>query len=212
MKKTGQVCCVCGNPKAMHFKGKYYCNKHWLRMYAHGTPELVGRKSTNQFEVVGDLLTITTANGVKILADASDLDKLQKYSWCISKTGYPVANINGKVTKIGRYIMGLQDPGLVIDHINNDPLDNRRDNMRICTAAENARNKTGKQEVNSVGKTKFGKFRARIMIGRKEVNLGHFDTYEEAVEARIEGEKKYHGQYGRSFNSKDEILEVFGEL
>jgi predicted transcriptional regulator len=57
------------------------------------------RKSTNKFEIVGDILKITAANGTLILADANEYDLLRKYSWCISRTGYAVANINYKVVK-----------------------------------------------------------------------------------------------------------------
>lgn len=161
------------------------------------------RKSTNKFEIEGDILKITTASGVLILADAADYDLLSKYSWCISKTGYAVANINCKVVKMHRYILGLSEPTEIIDHINGNTLDNRKANLRRCTNTENSRNcklsknnTSGASGVNLIKSS--GRYRARIMVNRKEIRLGHFKTFEEAKKARREAEKKYFGEFAPS--------------
>lgn len=161
------------------------------------------RKSTNKFEIVGDILKITTASGTLILADANEYDLLRKYSWCISKTGYAVANINCKVVKMHRYILGLSEPTEIIDHINGNTLDNRKANLRRCTNTENSRNcklsknnTSGASGVNLIKSS--GKYRARIMVNRKEIRLGHFKTFEEAKKARREAEKKYFGEFAPS--------------
>lgn len=200
-KWEGAVCCICGEPFKCAFEGKPYCNKHWLRLYNNGTVEKCGRKRTNKYETKDDILIITTAKGIKILADISDYDLLSKHSWCISKTGYPVANINKKVIKLHRYLLHGLCEGKIVDHINGNVLDNRRNNLRICKSnSDNARNcrlsknnKSGYSGVSMIKKT--GKYRARIVVDRKEINLGHFDLYEDAVKARIAAEKKYYGDY-----------------
>jgi len=46
--------------------------------------------------------------------------------------------------------------------------------------------------------TKSGKYRARIMVNRKEINLGLYDTFEKAKQARIKGEHKYFGEFSPS--------------
>lgn len=203
-KWAGSVCCICGEPFKCAFDGKPYCNKHWLRLYNNGTTDKCERKRTNQYEIKDDILIITTAKGARILADASDYDLISKYSWCVSKTGYPVANINAKVTKMHRYLLGRLCEGKIVDHINGNVFDNRRCNLRICkTAAENARNcglsknnKSGCSGVQFIKKTR--KYRSRITVNRKEINLGHFDSYDDAVKARIAAEKKYFGDYAPS--------------
>ena len=161
------------------------------------------RKSTNKFEIEGDILKITTASGVLILADAADYDLLSKYSWCISNTGYAVANINYKVIRMHRYILGLSEPTKIIDHINGNTLDNRKVNLRYCTNTENSRNcrlsKNNTSGVSGVNLIKSsGRYRARIMVNRKEIRLGHFKTFEEAAKARREAEKKYFGEFAPS--------------
>ena len=158
------------------------------------------RERTNTYVVQGDILIITTGKGVEILADADDLEKLNKHSWCISKTGYPVANINHKVTKMHRHILGLTDPSIIVDHKNRNPFDNRKANLRICTAADNARNKSVSKKCKSghigIRKTPHNRYNVRITCGRKEIHIGNFKTLDEAIVARKAAEEMYHGEFG----------------
>lgn len=207
-KWAGAVCCICGAPFSCSFKDKPYCNKHWLRMYNNGTIEPKLRARTNKYEICGDKLLITTAKGDKIVADAADYEVLSKFSWCISKTGYPVANINGKTVKLHRYLLGVKDVSVIIDHINGDPLDNRRQNLRVCTNSENTRNcKVAKN--NTSGYTgirkiaKSGRYNVRITFNRQEIHIGNFENIEDAIEARIAAEKKYFGSFAPSVCRSD---------
>ena len=132
--KCQETCCICGSPFVSHFDGKPYCNCHYQRMYRYGNPDGSPRKSTNTFLIDGDVLTIETKDGEIFLADAEDYEKLSRYSWCLSKQGYAVANLGGKVRRMHRYILGLDsaDTDMVIDHKNHDKRDNRKENLRIC--------------------------------------------------------------------------------
>lgn len=44
--------------------------------------------------------------------------------------------------KLHRYIMNMNNSNLVVDHINRNPLDNRKSNLRICSYKENSFNKS----------------------------------------------------------------------
>lgn len=138
----------------------------------------------------------------EILIDSEDLPKISKYSWCISKTGYAVANINYKVTKLHRYLLDLENPKKVADHINHNKLDNRKFNLRICNNTQNTRNsslsKNNSTGVIGVSVRPSGRYRARIMVDRKEIALGTYDTIEEAKKARESGEMRYFGEYAPS--------------
>lgn len=195
-----EVCCVCGDKFSSYYDGKPYCNKHWLRLYNNGTLELQRRANTCQFSADGDVLTITTKNGDVILADTADYDVLKKYSWCVNKQGYAVANINGAATKMNRYILGVDEcKGKIVDHANGNTLDNRRSNLRFASHFDNARNR--KPSVKSlfpgIRKTKNGRFTARITVNWKEIYIGTFDTLDEAKGARIHAEEKYHGDFAQ---------------
>lgn len=152
------------------------------------------KKNTNKYQV-----KVITKKGEEILIDEGDFEKVKKYSWCISKTGYPVANINGKATKLHRYLLNIEVPEVIVDHINRNKLDNRRNNLRTCTALENARNttvsKNNKTGYLGISTTPQGKYRARIMVNRKEIRLGNYDKIEDAIKARKQAEIKYFGQF-----------------
>ena len=200
MPMNDKVCVVCGGKFSVHIDGVPYCNKHYCRIKKYGSLERHPRKSTNKFEIIGNVLKITTANGCEILADAEELEKLKRYSWCVSKQGYAVANVNGKVVKINRYILGLDNcEGKIVDHINRNKLDNRKANLRFCTQKDNARNisvsKNSKSKVLGVRKTKHGTYNVRIVADRKEYHIGNFETIEDAIFARHKAEIKYHGKF-----------------
>lgn len=200
-QKCTEPCCVCGGEFSCFFDGKPYCNKHWLRMYNNGTIEPKKRERTNTYDVRGDVTIVTTSNGRTFTVDTADLPAVQRYSWCYSKTGYLVANIRNKVVKLHRYLLE-PDASLAVDHINGDPSDNRRCNLRICTFKDNARNigiqKNNTTGVNGVKKSQSGKYTAQIMVDGKLITIGRFDTLEEAAEARFEAEQKYYGEFAPS--------------
>ena len=87
----------------------------------------------------------------------------------------------------------------VVDHINGNKLDNRRSNLRICTCKENLRNvsasKNNKTGHLGISLTKFGRYRARIMVDGKEIRLGNYVNLEDAIKARKKAEIKYFGEY-----------------
>ncbi len=88
-----------------------------------------------------------------------------------------------------------------IDHINGNPSDNRWNNLRECTAAQNAHNSKIRKNNNSGFKGvcwhKSKKWHVRIGINNKRIYIGLFDTKEEAYEAYIKASKQYHGEYGK---------------
>ena len=94
----------------------------------------------------------------------------------------------------------------VIDHINGNGTDNRLANLRSVSIEENNRNL--KRCVNNTsGVTGVTKFRSRwvahIWGGNKQINLGSFDTFEEAVAARKAAEitMGYHENHGSDSKS-----------
>lgn len=201
-EKRKLLCEVCGEPYSCCYSGKPYCNKHYQSMIRYGHPYGKARKSTNVFSIKGNVLTVKTKSGDTIMTDLDDFDQLNKYSWCVSKTGYAVANIGNKVTKMHRYILGVKNTCEVVDHINGNKLDNRKENLRICTQAENSRNKTISNEygVPGIRLTKHGKFNVRITVNKNEIHIGNYSTLKEAIDARLEAERNYYGEFGKMVN------------
>lgn len=88
---------------------------------------------------------IKLTQGKYALVDNEDYDRLMQYKWCAekcSKSDNYYARNRTINTKMHRLIMKLDSSNpLVIDHINHKTLDNRKVNLRICTRAENNRNR-----------------------------------------------------------------------
>jgi hypothetical protein len=87
-----------------------------------------------------------------------------------------------------------------IDHINADKTDNRFNNLRIATRAQNNANKgVQKNSASRVkGVYKFrNKFKAQMWLDNKPVHLGVFDTLEEAKSAHEKAYKELYGEYAR---------------
>lgn len=118
----------------------------------------------------------------RAIIDLDDLEKVGKYRWHESSNGYVM---NSPAGLLHRFIMNAPEDK-VIDHINHNPLDNRKSNLRICTQAENGknlsisiRNSTGYKGVYFDNGTK--KYRARIGIDYGKKSLGYYHTAEEAA-------------------------------
>ena len=85
---------------------------------------------------------IPLSQGQFSLVDDEDFDILSKFKWYYSKgrnTNYAIAANNRKLIRMHRLIMNPKK-GFVIDHINGDGLDNRRENLRICSYSHNSMN------------------------------------------------------------------------
>lgn len=193
-------CCICGAPFGEMVHGKPYCWKHRARYQKYKSFDLPGRAHPPicSFEIEGETLTITTAKKEKILADAEDFEILKDLSWRLNSNGYAVSGSRGSDVYMHRLVMKERlTEGEEIDHINGDTADNRKKNLRICEHKENLRN-LGIQKNNTSGHpgvylTATGKYRAIITADYKAINLGTFDTFEEAVSVRRDAEDRYHG-------------------
>lgn len=109
----------------------------------------------NKFEVIGEttIIFLKRRNGDVLSAyiDTEDLKKIQEVDWSWyanfhknSGTYYVMANAkkpDGSSTLVGlhRFLMD-QPSGLVVDHIDRNPLNNKKSNLRIVTAAQNNQN------------------------------------------------------------------------
>jgi len=98
-----------------------------------------------------------------------------------------------------------------IDHINQDPTDNRIENLRDVTNAENNKNKTlnNNNTTGYLGVSKHhGKYRARIRINNIDKHLGYYDTVEEAAAVRAVASINYnfHPNHGNEKKEKNQCV------
>jgi hypothetical protein len=188
-------CKFCGRTVTMVrsdiIKGKHTCM--CLRPSSN-----LGKVIGNKFDVIDDIVTMYDSNGISFTLDLEDLSKVQKYTWVVSN-GY-VCNGNTSLL-LHQYLMNCPK-GKVVDHIDGNPLNCVKSNMRVCTKHQNnqnhkvsSNNVTGCTGVHLYKRT--GKYTASIYHKGKRVHLGTFNTYEEAVSVRKEAEEKYFGEFRR---------------
>jgi hypothetical protein len=135
-----------------------------------------------------------------VLLDNADFELIIKLGgkWCLAKKRgmfYPQKRINHKIIEMHRYILNPPKDKYV-DHINSDTLDNRRNNLRICSNGANLRNgrirKNNKSGFSGVTWDKSrNKWQVRIKVNYKTIHLGRFDSFEQAVKIRKEASKVY---------------------
>lgn len=131
--------------------------------------------------------------------------------------GYRRIRIDGKMWLAHRliwiYANGPIPGGLQIDHINGKREDNRLDNLRLVTNAENHRNQSMPRNNTSgaIGVSwhkRDRKWEAKIRIDGRQKNLGLFETAAEAAKARAAAEHKFgfHPNHGRKSSASESRL------
>ena len=138
----------------------------------------------------------------------SDLDQMK---WRLDSHGYPVTsgtNSAGIRTNIPMHhiIFGKPQKGHVVDHINRNILDNRRENLREVEHRINSLNRTFnytrddhpypgvRRMVSSKTGKKYDKWVAEIKVNQKFTYIGAFNTIEEAINAREQAELELFGE------------------
>lgn len=92
---------------------------------------------------------------------------------------------------------------LMIDHVDGNGLNNRKENLRFATHAQNMRNRRIDKR-NTTGVTgvywnkRKSKWQSLIMINGKRKGLGYFRTFDEAVAARKASENEHYGEFARA--------------
>ena len=113
------------------------------------------------------------------LVDESDFESCMQKKWRRT-AGY--ASHGSRSLYMHRFLVGV--PGLTVDHINGDKLDNRRSNLRLATNAEQQQNKRARKDSTTgrrgVYHTPYGKFYVQVTIGGVVHHGGHHSTLDEA--------------------------------
>ena len=160
-----------------------------------------GECSNNTFEFIDDYCIVTCKNGDKFYIDKEDYPFVSKYSWSFDGRGYVVSYAGtNKLMKLHRILLNISDPYIFIDHIDHNPANNRRNNLRKCDNSQNnanrsldSRNKSGRTGV--LWDEHRQKWFAQIGWHNSNHFLGYYDDIESAIQARENAEKLYFKEY-----------------
>lgn len=160
------------------------------------------RRKFNTYDLSGEYGIGYTSKGEEFYFDLDDYNKIKNYTWYINKDGYVFAYSDNKnKVSMHRIVMNCNDDKEV-DHIYGKPFrhDNRKAKLRIVEHFENMINK-GLRSDNKYGATgvwyreDLNKWRASLQYNKKIIDLGSYETFDDAIKARKEAEEKYFGEY-----------------
>lgn len=188
--------CDCGS-KNVHVTGNDLRRGHTKSC---GCLVRMSRIKYNKYKLCNNYyIGYTNNTNKKFYFDIDDYDNIKKYMWQENKAGYIITYYYNTIIYLHRLIMNPES-NMVIDHINHNLFDNRKNNLRVVTQEENGMNKS-KNKNNKSGVTgvsyykKEDKWIASIQVHKKSISLGQFDKFEDAVKVRKEAEEKYFGKY-----------------
>lgn len=158
------------------------------------------------------MIEIPLTQGKVAFIDDADFQLVSQFKWCAHnkrrKTFYavgtlPLGDNKFKNIKMHRLIMGVNDAAVWVDHIDGNGLNNTRANLRVCTREENQQNRPLNRNNKSGYKgvylcTRSGRWIAKIMANRKQIQIGRFDTPELAHAAYLDAAARLHGDFSRT--------------
>jgi hypothetical protein len=151
--------------------------------------------------------TISLTHGKVALIDDEDYDFVIQHKWyshqCRKNAPcYAIANQKNRVVRMHRLIMNAPKD-LQVDHIDGNGLNNQKNNLRLCTAAENQHNqrvqkraKTSKYKGVFTRKNR-NKWSCQIKCNSKIYHLGYFKSEILAAKTYDTAAKKYFGQFAK---------------
>ena len=135
------------------------------------------------------------------MVDDEDYEYLMQWNWQVhisNRAQYAKRLDGNKVIMMYREILKCNSTTLIVDHINHNGLDNRKENLRTATRSENAKNRKGSGKSKYLGVSwhwRIKRWFAGCHVNKKRIHLGSYKTEEEAALAYNEAAKIYHGEF-----------------
>jgi hypothetical protein len=202
-----KVCEVCGSTKSVYYAKEFnmtVCGKHYNHLKEYGHIRSRTRKDKNEIVIYDEYAEIVLYDNkcnekCRAIIDVADISKVKDIKWSFNNvTGYVYSRKPINIF-LHRLIMDCPD-NMVVDHISHNKLDNRKNNLRICTQQENMYNtllrKSNKSGYKGIFWSEDGKYwMTYITVNKKRIYLGYFADKEQAIKARKEAEIKYFGGF-----------------
>lgn len=200
-------CTVCGSSNRVVLSTiGLLCGKHYIQYVRYNKTLDRTKYDSNEIIIVEEtsyiLLYDNKGNEVgRAIIDTEDLDKISNQKWCLDKNDY-VKNSSQKY--LHRILLG--ETNLYVDHINGNTLDNRKQNLRLCTNADNLKNRVKLPSNNTSGvigvrfRKDRNKWYSEIKVNEETIRLGSYVNKEDAIKARKDAEEKYFKEFKPQIN------------
>jgi len=146
---------------------------------------------------------ISLTRGLVALVDDGDYEWLSKWSWYADKSHknkWRAARKPDKIIYMHRVITEAA-PKEIVDHIDGDPLNNQRKNLRIASKSQNSANSTSRKGTSvykGVSRHQRGNcWRVTLTCNGKQKYIGHFQSEVDAAHAYDAAAKKIFGEFSR---------------
>jgi len=149
-------CLLCHQVKSIYISSVIQGKSNSCGCISRGLVAYNINKKRNDFIVEGAITKIfitSPCDGV-MLIDTDDFDKLANLYIRLEiqhNNYYAIATKDYTILRIHRYLLGVIDSNISVDHINGNTLDNRKSNLRLCSFKENNWNKVNPNRNNTSG-------------------------------------------------------------
>jgi hypothetical protein len=151
------------------------------------------------------MIKVPLSQGKVALIDDEDAPRVLQHKWTYTRVNQRRAyaqtkiRVGAKQRTLYMHRLILDAPaGELVDHINGNGLDNRRENLRLATVAQNTRN-SRQRRGSAAGykgvRRRGDKWQARIAVNSKQIHLGVFSSKEEAAQAYDTAAREHFGEF-----------------
>ena len=165
-----------------------------------------------------EMKRVRVKDGSRVLyatVDDEDYSRVIKYAWCVAdrngKYGVPATIVGRTIKTMSTVVWGEDTGGLFIDHVDRDPYNNTRGNLRLATRSQNAYNSSKRTFKDKESTSRFKGIHLKpapkknnpgrkvwyvdITVDGKRKYIGRFEDEEEAARQYDVACKKYHGEF-----------------
>ncbi len=139
-------------------------------------------------------MKILFIDGKEVLLDDEDYLWISEFKWRIDG-GYATTGHNA--IRMHRILLRAHK-GVLVDHVDRNPLNNQKINLRVASALQNAQNRSPRKcrisKYKGIHKVN-GKWRVRIQVNGERIHIGYYDNDLDAARAYDKAAKHYFKEF-----------------